>query len=77
MKFLKMFSVFLIVAVLDTIIRELGIASSLAALVSPSDVEKMAQLTKLFSGIMSIILFGLAFFLLRKIDVNREEKKTL
>ena len=77
MKFLKMFSVFLIAAILDTIIRELGVASSLAALISPSDVDKAAQMAKLISGIISVVLYVLAFFVLRKTDVNRDEKKSL
>ena len=66
---------FLIAAILDTIIKDIGIAYSLAVSICPSDVDGMAILTGLFGGTFTVIIYGLAFYAAKKINENREVAK--
>lgn len=72
MKLLTWFISFLIAAIVDTIIKDLGIAYSLAVLIYPDDIDRMALLAGAFSGLFSATTYFLAYYFAKKKNEKRE-----
>lgn len=75
MKFLIYFVALLIAAILNTIIKEIGIAYSLAVSLVPNNLSQMALLAGLFSGILTVTTYGFALYFANKINNNRDDVK--
>lgn len=75
MKYVTWIVAFLIVAIVNTIFKELDIAYSLAVLLYPNEIDKMAILAGLFSGIFAATTYGCAFYFARRINKHREAVK--
>lgn len=75
MKYLTWIIAFTIVAIVNTIFKELDIAHSLAVLLSPNNIDEMAIFAGLFSGIFAATTYGYAYYFARKINKRRETVK--
>lgn len=75
MKILIYLIAFFIAAFVNTVIKDMDIAYTLAALIKPDDISAMAILAGTFSGIFTAVNVGLAYYFARKINQNREVNK--
>ena len=75
MKVLTWFISLLIAAIVDTTIKDLGIAYYLAVLIYPDDIDMMALLAGAFSGLFTVITYGMAYYFAKKANANREIRR--